>query len=414
MRNFVWAAIALTACGEVDSGDPFAVTPAARMAALEQSGEWELADRQVQVADPKDWQGDVAFDMTDEEREVLYQSTLDTSPFIRNNGERYEALYVTGDGTTYGRIGPAPDMPVPTEENDFGAWEGTNPDGIPDEDEDDQGDGKGVQAASAALGIGTNATNDRRARVSAHAALTGYPVRNAGAMTPTGVAQANECSGTKVGPRAVLTASHCVWDGNSVRTSGFFHPGKTSVSSPNGGHPWVGTYFRDWIGGGWAFDYAMFYMPDTLAVSNQGWMGMWWANSGTNYNGVISLNNGYPCGPLAPNNCGLTSVQRCLASTHWDDQCDGWMYSDPSNLVTSNFWSDGQLSFDNDGSYGHSGSAIWTWVSGNPAVMAVLATGGIGIPLHGPRMRTTMWNDACSWIADPTVQSSFATHPLCF
>ena len=88
------------------------------------------------------------------------------------------------------------------------------------------------------------------------------------------------------------------------------------------------------------------------------------------------------------------------------------MYSDPSSLVTADY-AVNTLSWDNDVSVGHSGSAIWTSIGTDPAVIAVVTNGNVGSKAFGPRMRSPMWDDLCDWIADPASASSFGSHPLC-
>ena len=89
------------------------------------------------------------------------------------------------------------------------------------------------------------------------------------------------------------------------------------------------------------------------------------------------------------------------------------MYSDPSTLVSGDFLANNELSFDNDISKGHSGSAIYTSASPGFAVMTLVSGGTIGQKAKGPRFRQSMWDDVCGWLALPGAQSSFGQHALC-
>lgn len=88
-----------------------------------------------------------------------------------------------------------------------------------------------------------------------------------------------------------------------------------------------------------------------------------------------SFNHGYPCGPNNP--CGTVAQQTCDDSALGSKQCDGWMYSDPSTLVSGDFLANNALSFDNDWSKGHSGSAVYTPVGTNLYAAMTLVPGGL-------------------------------------
>jgi hypothetical protein len=200
-------------------------------------------------------------------------------------------------------------------------------------------------------------------------------------------------------------------DNGDITFSGFFNPGQTNSTTPNGSIQWAGLGLRDYRVDP-KYDYAVIWLPDTQAVFNLSWMGVVWFSSGAGYNGEFSSNQGYPCGPNLI--CGSTSQQKCKASPRTDKRCDGWMYTDPSSLVTSDFLSGDLLQWDNDVSIGHSGSALYTTSlssTGATVAFAVVANGNIGSKAYGPRFRQSMWNDVCSWIA--ASPSSFGQHSLC-
>jgi V8-like Glu-specific endopeptidase len=321
------------------------------------------------------------------------------------DGERYEALLVLDDGTAYGRRGPAPDAPQPSARNAYGASERVVTDG----------EQSGLVAPGGELRlqavIETDSSDDRRNRVSSSTTLTSYPTRTSGAMSGSGNTQSGGCTGTKVGPRAILSAAHCVMNEDGVISfTGRFNPGQTNTTTPNGSIPRSGVYLRDWRVDR-RYDYSVAFLQDTSAVVSLGWMGIVWWNSQSGYTGLTSQNLGYPCGPN--NGCGAITVQTCKASPRTDNRCDGWMYGHNRTLGSNAFQSNDLLRYDNDVSKGHSGSALFTTLDGSPSVMAVVTHGSVGEQAYGPRFRTSMWNDVCSWIGDPNFQSDFATHSLC-
>ncbi|HET9934214.1 MAG TPA: trypsin-like serine protease [Polyangiaceae bacterium] len=377
-----------------DSGD---VTPNAALPLL---GRWEpTAHRAHLAATPVE---DSVFDLPEAELARIAEEAEHDLTWYAADGERYEALFVLEDGTAFGRRGPAPDAPPPNEGNHFGASERIPAVSI---EPVEQG-GLRLQA-----GIATDSSDDRRLRTSSTTTLTSYPARTSGAMSGSGNTQSGGCTGTKIGPRAILSAGHCVMNSaGDISFTGRFNPGQTNTTTPNGSIPRSGVYLRDWRVHR-KYDYSVAFLQDSSAVVSLGWMGVMWWNSQSGYTGRIAQNLGYPCGPN--NGCGAITEQTCKASPRSDKRCDGWMYGHNRPLGSNAFTSDDLLRYDNDVSKGHSGSAIFTTVDDMPNVMAVVTHGVIGEQALGPRFRTSMWNDVCSWIADPNFQSAFATHSLC-
>jgi V8-like Glu-specific endopeptidase len=260
--------------------------------------------------------------------------------------------------------------------------------------------------------LGGTLSSDRRIRYDSIPTLESYPYRTVGALSASGNTMSGGCTGTMVGPRHVLTASHCVMNAaGNITFSGFFNPGQTNTTVTNGGtsRKWNGVMLRDWRNGR-RFDYALLYLDDAPANVQLGWMGVAWWNDASGYIGKTAYNKGYPCGPNM--NCGLISNQQCKASPRSDDRCDGWMYGDSASLHVGTFTGDSRLEYDLDTSDGHSGSAIYTYLDGAPAVMAVHYGPSPSNNYNaGARFRSTMWNDICTWIAD--VPSQYGTHGLC-
>jgi V8-like Glu-specific endopeptidase len=366
--------------------------------------------------------------------EELERLRAEDPSWIAADGTRYEAMLVLPDGTAYGRKGAASERPNPDESNGFGAWIGELPTdeavraGIEELERNERATVHGVEsenpfadADNLANGIlGNSLSDDRRVRITSLTTLTDYPRRTIGALNQTSSAGFTSCTGTKVGPRHVLTASHCVLasDG-SWTTSGWFHPGQTNNSHPNTNGTavsWGGVYARDWRGGNSnrRWDYALLYLDDRQDSYNLGWFGVAWWNGGASYDGLSAYLYGYP------SKTGGSDVSRCDASVLANNNCDGWMYGDIDVLDGNAFRSDEQLEYDIDTGPAQSGSSVWRNHSGlGHVTMGVhwgcASFGGCG-PSGAPRnraarFRQSMWNDICSWIGD--VDSVWGSHSLC-
>jgi V8-like Glu-specific endopeptidase len=381
--------------------------------ALSKLGDWEPLAHPLKIADgPIE---DRMYEMTETKRAELVEAAAKDLSWFSSEGERYEALYVLENGTAYGRKGPAPSMPPPNTppSNQFGLGE---VDALAEPQA-----GSGVHGPSAQVDdlsnpvrpagslIETDYTSDGRARKSTN--LNQSPWRLTGAISGNGNTQSGGCSGTKVGPRAVLSASHCFLteDGMITGLNGFFNPGQSSTATPNGSIPWNGLFLRDWRLAAKA-DYAVFYLADSSTTYNLGWMDIGYWDTAAEYTGVVVNLSGYPCG--SNTDCGSTAVQRCAASPRADKRCDGWMYSDASTLYAASFRSDGQLEYSNDCSFGQSGAAMYMTNFWGPIVLAVQTEAPTGV-CRGPRFQLSMWNDVCTWIANPQKQSAFGNHSQC-
>lgn len=372
---------------------------------LQNSGDWELAPNRAVVADDTD--SDIPFTLSAEEYAAITESAQQDPTWYAVDGTRYDAMFVLPDGTAYGRKGPAPTMPVPSAENNFGAFAGV--DGSSSDTEHD---------GAAEGAVYTDVSQDgrtRRTNIYPFFPLQTFPTQTNGAMSPDGNTMSGGCSGTKIGPRSVLTASHCLFRQNGTFiTTGFFNPGQTNTSTPNGSHQRVGLYVRDWrINRN--LDYGIFFVVDSLQFNNLGQLGVEWWPDAASYDGMTAKNRGYPCGPNNSN--GVISVQRCADSARADLRCDGWMYGMDIAQTSSAFWTNDLLAYHNDVSFGHSGSAIYNQ---NNNILGIMThqepcSGGCQWydPAHGPRFRQSMWDDVCSWIADPNFQSAYGQHALC-
>lgn len=337
--------------------------------------------------------------------------------WLAPDGERYEAMLVLADGTAFGRKGAAPDAPIPSDANRFGAWEGSMPTDAQVTEAIarlERGEGDGVLGEAPprrhTRGIlGDSLADDRRARVTSTTTLTSYPYRTIGALNGTSSAGFTGCTGTRVGPRHVITAAHCVLSETGTwTTSGWFHPGQTNATHPNAGGTavsWSGVYARDWRVDG-RYDYALLYLQDRANSTALGWMGMEWFNSSSYEGKYVSL-YGFP------SKTGTSDTRRCQASALSNKNCDGWMYGHGDFLDADAYRSDEQLEYDIDTGPAQSGSSVWR----NNNVLAVhwgcAAFGGCDGSgrNRAARVRQSMWNDVCGWIGE--VDSAFGSHALC-
>mgnify|MGYP000724043278 CR=1 FL=1 len=185
---------------------------------------------------------------------------------------------------------------------------------------------------------------------------TSYPFSTTGKIeTQKGV-----CAGTMVGPRHVLTASHCIqWNGDNTTGWVRFRPMAYDNLSPFGEAWGTLTYsYRKVPGPGLtnsevAFDFVVVVL-DRYMGNSTGYMGSQTYTTGWN-NGAYWANVGYPGAvgggtrPAFQNGCSITSaVNQCWSS-----------------------WCSLQLLSQCDSTPGNSGGPLWANFNGGPGVVAV-------------------------------------------
>lgn len=306
------------------------------------------------------------------------------------DGTRYEALLVLADGTTYGRRGPAATAPVPDESNAY----------VPPPERVVE---PGPEVDPEGIILGGSVLLDRRTRVSSTSTLTSYPSCTIGAIAPGTGAGDSRCTGTKIGPRAFITASHCFLtnEGETQNYPSRFHPGQTATTHPNGSSTsLVGVYYRDFRNG-YRFDYSVAILQDTQASASLGWVNAAWWSSASSYTGLSVSLSGYPY----PTN-------ECKASPESNLDCDGWMYKDIDTLDSAAYAPASLLYYDLDTDHGQSGSSILTSISGSWKTLGVHRDGDYATGYnYGARFRQTMWDDVCEWVG--SFDSQYVSHPLC-
>lgn len=368
--------------------DILATRDAATLKSLTSKGDsWELAVNQPRVTnsleEAKAFMDTVEKGMLDSEPSQEYKKI-----WLSSNGDEYTELHIRADGRSFGRIGkPRPPKAYPNEENNFGSSFG-------------QGEPSTVDADRLRSYdyIFQNTSVDDRWLMDSPYFLTQYPNRTIGAFNLTGSPLDVRCSGAKIGPRSILTASHCFMNHKGeINRFSLFNPGQTGTAALNGTYLVAAFRLQNWVGHP-ELDYGVISGVDTAQFVQLGWMGYyWWDDSAQYANRAIYL-TGYP-----------GSAGRCAASPHSSGLCGGYMYMH-ATPIDSNYTISDLLWHRADFSNGQSGSPIYTFIGTAPAILATVKGGWVldGPDGFGPRMRSSMWDYICAAIGD--APSAHETH----
>lgn len=204
----------------------------------------------------------------------------------------------------------------------------------------------------------------------------------------------NGCTGTMIGPRHVITAGHCIYSRtNSAWMTFNVSPGQAgtglfpygSLAFPSTGFNWYFTP-EGWrqsspSGGTGQYDFGLLVLPDRLG-DDTGWMG-WWVEPAGDLEDRTIYNRGYPaCAATDSNGNPRTddpgdpgSNVVCVAQHLYGDAspCDigDFAVKDPDG------WSR-RFNHSCDASGGQSGSALYHYVNGAPAISGIHTTSSCG------------------------------------
>lgn len=250
---------------------------------------------------------------------------------------------------------------LPASAQEVPAFQGS---GLEDRSDADTG-GSGKQENSQRQAI---IFNDNRAMRSSivGSCMTCFPLRAIGALEPDGQptnSPSARCTATKIGPRHLITAAHCVHTGVfGALMQRDWWPGQDGANgifgsaAPNGARNiqwyWIPSRWKDFSDPN--RDFAILILFDTAANANLGWFGY---KVDSNLAGDSTRLYGYP-------GWGNT----CANSALPNNSCGNSMWGMTSTI---NWTSDAMAYYSHDTQPGQSGSAVYDYNNGNRQIVAV-------------------------------------------
>lgn len=221
--------------------------------------------------------------------------------------------------------------------------------------------------------------------------MTAYPWNVMGALDPDGQPSntpKSTCTATKIGPRHLLTAGHCVWSGGAggkKRLRDWWRGQDGLDQYMTGGDPspnpiknmewyWVAP---GWYDHGWSSqDYAVLMLYDNQSSADIGTLGL---RVDSTLAGTEAWNFGYP-----------GSSYTCASSPRPDKLCSNSMWGMKANITRTEI---PYLFFKHDVQKGHSGSPLYQIDNNKRYVVGVVTTSYTDWENRGVKIRKVVFDN---------------------